>query len=166
MYFQNKRSSRDIETITEDLVMDGKTSGDNLSEANTKEISDQTELHKVKDNVPVKQKESTEHIENESERRSHDKKDEEVVVLRKSSRTSTGSGGQEVLIGDDLEPFAGRSTIKSCVYNVSHKRVNWLQNALFFNSFISRRKCESVLLILNSKNELRVISCYGIWPSL
>ncbi|VDI68419.1 Hypothetical predicted protein, partial [Mytilus galloprovincialis] len=104
----NKRSSRDIETITEDLVMDGKTSGDNLSQANTKEISDQTELHKVKDNVPVKQKESTEHIENESERRSHDKKDEEeVVVLRKSSRTSTGSGGQEVLVGDDLEPFAG-----------------------------------------------------------
>ncbi|XP_063399612.1 ankyrin repeat and SAM domain-containing protein 1A-like isoform X7 [Mytilus trossulus] len=104
----NKRSSRDIETITEDLVMDGKTSGDNLSQSNTKEISDQAKLQKVENIVPIKQKESTEHIESESERRSHDKKDEEeVVVLRKSSRTSTGSGGQEILVGDDLEPFAG-----------------------------------------------------------
>ncbi|XP_063399609.1 ankyrin repeat and SAM domain-containing protein 1A-like isoform X4 [Mytilus trossulus] len=103
----NKRSSRDIETITEDLVMDGKTSGDNLSQSNTKEISDQAKLQKVENIVPIKQKESTEHIESESERRSHDKKDEEeVVVLRKSSRTSTGSGGQEILVGDDLEPFA------------------------------------------------------------
>ncbi|XP_052064614.1 ankyrin repeat and sterile alpha motif domain-containing protein 1B-like isoform X3 [Mytilus californianus] len=101
----NKRSSRDIETITEDLVTDGKTSGDNLSKSNTKEASDQTDLQKVDDNIPIKEKESTELIENESDRRSHDKKDEEVVVLRKSSRSSNGSG-QEVLIGDDLEPFA------------------------------------------------------------
>ncbi|CAC5356886.1 ANKS1 [Mytilus coruscus] len=102
----NKRSSRDIETITEDLVMDGKASGDNLSKSSTKETSDQTDLQKVDDNVLIKEKESTEHIENESERRSHDKKDEEeVVVLRKSSRSSSGSG-HEVLIGDDLEPFA------------------------------------------------------------
>lgn len=159
--------------------MDGKTSGDNLSEANTKEISDQTELHKVKDNVPVKQKESTEHIENESERRSHDKKDEEVVVLRKSSRTSTGSGGQEVLVGDDLEPFAGRLTIKLCVYYVSHfchlglitliipllcacRRGGASSFTLGLLTFLSRGKCEAVFLITNYKNKKKVTCTHYI----
>ena len=112
-------------------TMNDKLGGDNLSTTNDKSRGDNSskdvktdstdrDSDKITENESSELKDTDSNVDKlittkeENESKPQDEKpcdvQEEVVVMRRSSRlSSSGSGSsQEVLVADELEPFAGR----------------------------------------------------------
>lgn len=127
--FQTKRQSRDIETITEDITINDKSGGDNSSTISDKSGGDNSskdvktdstdrDSDKITENGSSELKDTDSNVarrittKEENESKPQDEKpcdvQEEVVVMRRSARLSSSGSSQEVLVIDELEPFAGR----------------------------------------------------------
>lgn len=106
VYLQCKRSSREVETFTEDLATD-----DKIIEESEPSSDDSNQCCSKTPMVGAPEAGGTKvAVEKENTMENKDQKEETEVIYRRKSRAST-SGSQEVLLGDDLEPFAGRFLI-------------------------------------------------------